>query len=118
VKVTYYLDNGATINGGALVNPGYAQNLSIIGVGNGQTFKLSGGAPFVGTVDAPGWQVNLSGQGDFSGAFIGNTLNITGGARVHYDQALEQVNGSGGVSNYAFASWFEDNSDPARGIIY
>jgi hypothetical protein len=113
VQVTYYLDNGTTINGGALVNPGLAQNLQIIGVGSNQTFKLNGGAPFSGTVNAPGWDVTLSGSGDFSGAFIGNTMTMTGGARVHYDVALQDIY-PGGPSNYSYASWFEDTADPTH----
>jgi len=113
VQVTYYLDNGTTINGGALVNPGLAQNLQIIGVGSNQTFKLNGGAPFSGTVNAPGWDITLSGSGDFSGAFVGNTMTMTGGARVHYDVALQDIY-PGGASNYSYASWFEDTADPTH----
>ena len=113
VQVTYYLDNGTTINGGALVNPGLAQNLQIIGVGSNQTFKLNGGAPFSGTVNAPGWDITLSGSGDFSGAFVGNTMTMTGGARVHYDLALQDIY-PGGASNYSYASWFEDTADPTH----
>jgi len=32
--------------------------------------------------------------------------------------ALNKNGGSSSVGNYAFASWFEDNSDPSRGITY
>jgi len=114
VHVTYYLDNGATINGSALINgSGLAENLQIIGVGSNQTFKLDGGGTFIGTVNAPGWDITLSGSGDFSGAFIGKTMTMTGGARVHYDVALQDIY-PGGASNYSYASWFEEAANPTH----
>jgi hypothetical protein len=65
--------------------------------------------------------VTISGSGSLVGAVIGKTLNISGGAGLHYDQHLANLWSSGGgtsLANYSYASWFEDNSDPARGVTY
>ena len=51
------------------------------------------------------------------GALIADNLNVSGGSGFHYDEALK-TGGSLTLGNYAFASWFEDNSAPARKIYY
>jgi len=40
-------------------------------------------------------------------------MTMTGGARVHYDVALQDIY-PGGASNYSYASWFEDTADPTH----
>jgi hypothetical protein len=109
VHVTYYVDNAINLSGGAYLNQsGLAKNVVIDGVGTGYKATISGGAAFVGVLDAPGFDVTISGTGGFDGALIGNSLNISGGAGLHYDEALNTNGGSTAVGNYAFASWFED----------
>lgn len=56
-----------------------------------------------------GFNVTISGLGGISGALIGNSLTISGGASLHYDEALNTNSSSSSVGNYAFASWFEDS---------
>jgi hypothetical protein len=51
------------------------------------------------------------------GALISDTLTISGSASFHFDESLLS-GASTSVGNYAFASWFEDNSDPTRSITY
>ena len=53
----------------------------------------------------PRGPTSISGSADFSGALIGKTMNISGGASVHYDQALANMAGSG--YGYKVASWVE-----------
>jgi hypothetical protein len=96
---------------------GLAANVSIIGVGTSNKITDSGNGKFIGTINALGHDATISGTGSFSGAIIANDLTISGGSSFHYDQALNQ-GGCPSVGNYAFASWFEDNSDPARSITY
>jgi hypothetical protein len=118
-NVTFYVDGDITTAAGGFTNAsGLASNLSMVGVGTGHTVTVSGSGNFIGTVNAPADAVVVSGSGNFSGAVIGNNLTISGGASFHYDEALGKGSGSSSVGNYAFASWFEDNSDPTRGIIY
>jgi len=114
-KVTWIVDDDITVSGQSFNNAGgVASNLTIIGVGTGNKATISGSGSFIGTLNAPGFDVTISGSGGFSGAMIANTLNISGGASFHYDEALATGASSGAVGNYAFASWFEDNSDPYR----
>jgi Tfp pilus assembly protein PilX len=132
VKATWYVGGDITFSGGSYLNgnpggsensnppyspPGYAGNLTIYGLGStSNKFTDSGSALFTGVVDAPNYSTTISGSGDFTGAMIGNTLTLSGSGNFHYDEAL----GSGGANGvmFTFSRWFEDNSDPSRGVIY
>jgi hypothetical protein len=87
---------------------GLAANTVINGVGTGHKVTDSGSATLVAVVDAPGFDVTISGSGAISGSLIANSLNISGGASLHYDEALNTNGSSSAIGNYAFASWFED----------
>jgi hypothetical protein len=116
--VTWYSDSDITVSGGSYNNQGgYATDNSIIAVGSGKV-TVSGSGNFIGTLDAPGYDVTISGTGYFVGAVIGDTLNISGGAGLHFDEALLGGLANPTLGNYSFASWFEDNADVPRGITY
>ena len=119
VKVTYYVGGDITISGTSYQNnAGYAADLVIYGMGGANSkVTVSGSSTFTGAIDAPGYDVTISGGGDFSGAIIADTVTISGGSSFHYDEDLNTASLAGGGS-FAFSSWFEDNSDPARGITY
>ena len=51
------------------------------------------------------YNITLSGAANFSGAFIANTLLISGGASMHYDQALANFSTIEGSSGYTVGSW-------------
>jgi len=109
VHVTYYVDNDITLSGNSYLNQsGLAANTVINGVGTGHKVTDSGSATLVAVVDAPGFDVTISGSGAISGSLIANSLNISGGASLHYDEALNTNGSSSAIGNYAFASWFED----------
>jgi hypothetical protein len=109
VHVTYWVDNDITVSGGSYLNQsGLAQNVVINGVGTGHNINDSGGGTFIGVIDAPGFDATISGGGAYGGALIANSLNISGGAGLHYDEALNTNGTSSAIGNYAFASWFED----------
>jgi hypothetical protein len=78
---------------------------------------ISGTADWIGQINAPSATVVVSGGGSVVGALIADNLNVSGGSGFHYDEALK-TGGSLTLGNYAFASWFEDNSAPARKIYY
>jgi hypothetical protein len=109
VHVTYWVDDDITVSGSSYLNQsGLAQNVVINGVGTGNKFTDSGNGTFIGVIDAPGFNATISGGGAYSGAIIANTLTITGGASLHYDEALNTNGNNSTIGNYAFASWFED----------
>jgi hypothetical protein len=113
VHVTWIVDNDITVSGTSYQNnTGYAANNAFVGVGTSNKFTDSGSAVFTGTLLAPGYDATISGSGDFSGAIVTDTLTVSGGASIHYDEDLAAASSSSSVGNYAFASWFEDNSLP------
>jgi len=109
VHITYWVDNDITLSGNSYLNQaGLAQNVVINGVGTGHKITDSGTAAFVGVINAPGFDATISGGGSYNGALIANSLNISGGSSLHYDEALNTNGTSTAIGNYAFASWFED----------
>lgn len=117
VHVTYYVDGSVTTSGGSMNNvsgTGQAQNNQIVVVGSGDV-TVSGSGQFIGTIEAPNSSITISGSGSLVGAVIGNTMTISGGASLHFDDALSTFGGgSTTTGSYSFASWFEDNSDVKR----
>jgi hypothetical protein len=84
---------------------------SFVGIGN-HALNYSGQDQFTATVNAPSFTNNsISGAGDVTGAVLTNDLNISGSGSFHYDESLSRNQTLGA---YAFASWFEDNSDPSH----
>ncbi len=117
VHATWYVDGNITTAGGAYVNKSnVAADLSFMAVGTG-SIKIAGSGNLIGTFYGPLRDVSFTGNGSLMGAVIGNNLTVTSGASIHYDEALG-TSGPTTFSNYAYASWFEDNSDPARNMIY
>ncbi len=111
--ITWIVDNDITVSGTSYNNQsGQASSVNFVGIGTGK-FTDSGSGTFTGTVDAPGYDGTVSGSGDYTGAFLGSTMTISGSGSFHYDESLNSGS-SPTVGNYAFASWFEDNSDPTH----
>lgn len=131
-KVTWIVDNDITTSGNAYSNSGAgsrAANTLFVqpsGTYNAATgtwsnthkITISGTADWIGQIDAPSASVVVSGGGSLVGALVADNLNISGGSGLHYDEALKTGGASLALGNYAFASWFEDNSAPARKIYY
>jgi Tfp pilus assembly protein PilX len=116
--IIIYADNDVTVSGSGINNKtGVATNLTINGIGN-HNINISGTGNLIAAVNAPGYDVTIVGNADFSGALIGNTISISGSGSFHYDEALATYGNSTTLGNYAYASWFEDNSDPVRGMTY
>jgi Tfp pilus assembly protein PilX len=119
VNVTWYVGSDITLSGTSYQNnTGYAAQNTIIGYGTSNKLTVSGSSDFIGTFNTPGYATTISGGGSIDGAIIANTLTISGGSGFHYDEALSGGGVNLAIGNFAFASWFEDNSDPAREIIY
>jgi hypothetical protein len=117
VYATWYVGNDITCSGSSyLNNSGYAAQVTINGIGSNNKATVSGSAVFTGTINAPTYDTTISGGGDFAGALITNTLTISGGSSFHFDESVKGASST--LGNYSFASWFEDNSDSARGVSY
>ena len=88
--------------GGGIVNPsGKPDNFSYIGLSSNTLLKYNGAADFIGKVNAPEADVNLSGHASFFGAVICNTFTCSGFGHIHYDRALK------GTALWTVSSWRE-----------
>ena len=108
VHSTYYVQGDITMSGGSFINKSnIAANLTIDGVdpaaGTTKKMTVSGSGDFIGVINAPNFDFTISGQGEYSGSLIGHTINLSGGAGFHYDEALAKAS-----TTYSVASWFED----------
>lgn len=74
---------------GNVNNPGLPKDFSMIGLKGCSAITYSGGASFVGTVNAPQASVTITGGSALYGAVIANTAKVTGGLSVHFDEALK-----------------------------
>ena len=118
-NVKYYVQGNISLTGNGIVNQsGLAADLLLYGVtpadGSTRTAYIAGNGNFIGLVDAPAFNTTYAGNGDVMGAFIANTLTIQGNGSLHYDQAVSSLLNNLGPTTYAFASWFEDNSNPTH----
>ena len=88
---------------GIINNSGNATNVTVYGTTNLTDLKISGNGAFIGTVYAPEANVDYSGNADFIGSIVANSFKDSGGASIHYDEALQgQPSGS-----YIVTSWSE-----------
>jgi hypothetical protein len=114
--VVVYLTDQADLSGGAVINTtNCAANLQILSSGTG-AIKVSGGTQTFLTIYAPSAQVDVVGGGDLSGAIVGNSVKVTGGSNIHFDEALSNgtvtcgggnppINLAGGTVAFKRDSW-------------
>jgi hypothetical protein len=84
-----YMAAPLTTSGGSFTNSSYASTDLQILYGGPGTLQLRGNSGLAATVYAPNAHVETVGTTDFYGAVIGNTIDWTGTANLHYDRALE-----------------------------
>jgi len=97
---------GSTVNmgGRGVVNSrGYARDFQLIGLKSCTSVSYSGSLQFIGTVYAPSANVILTGSADAYGALVGNSIELSGGMGLHYDEALNDSRKARFVAN----SWQE-----------
>lgn len=111
VHVNFYCDDDVTISGSGYLNQtNIASNLVMYGVSPSSgtnKMTISGSATFIGILNAPDFDITISGGGKLVGAAIGNSVDLSGSGGFHYDVALSRLGGTG-TSTYAVASWVED----------
>jgi hypothetical protein len=88
-SLTIIAGGNLTIGGGGVYNvAGYAARFSIVGLPTCTSISYSGGAQFIGTINAPQADFNLKGNSDAYGAIIANSATMNGNTAIHYDEAL------------------------------
>lgn len=112
VHATYYVEDDITVSGSAFNNQSNVAAYNHIAAitptdGSSRKVTVSGSGSFIGMIEAPSSDFTISGDADFSGALIGKTITISGGASVHYDKALSRYYLPGDFRGYRVASWLE-----------
>ncbi len=99
----------ASIGGNGVANlTGQAINFLYFGLPTNTSLSFSGNGTFIGAVYAPNAEFTLGGGGsgdlDFVGASVSNTVKMNGHFKFHYDEALGK---SGWARGYVVDSWNE-----------
>jgi hypothetical protein len=98
-----YIGGTGTVSGTGIVNGNQtAASCSIYGLNTCGTIIYSGSSTFYGTVNAPHAAFTFSGSAGACGSFVANTVTVSGGAAVHYDESL-----AGSGRGYVVQSWNE-----------
>ena len=91
-SLTVYLDDKLNVSGGSIVNETLdPHNLTIYGTSTCTSINYSGNSAFYGVMYAPAAKMTISGGNDSYGSLIANSVNISGGAAVHYDESLGNI---------------------------
>ena len=102
-SLTLYVNGSVSMGGGGIVNAdGLPSECTVYGMPGCTSFSMSGGSAFAGTVYAPEAALTYSGHSDAFGSFTADSISMSGGAAVHYDEAL--VNNT---KNFVVISWNE-----------
>jgi len=97
-----YIAGTGSFSGNGIVNlGGLAKNLSIYGLNTSRSSTYSGISAFIGTVYAPHADFKFSGSAGAFGTFTGETINVSGGAHIAYDEDLSDL------GDYVIKSWNE-----------
>jgi len=97
---------GVTVNmgGRGVVNGrGFAKDFQLVGLRTCNSISYSGSFQFTGTVYAPSSTVILTGSADAYGALVGNSIELSGGMGLHYDEALNEPQ----KARFLASSWRE-----------
>jgi Tfp pilus assembly protein PilX len=93
---------------GVINNTGFAANCILYFTPTVEKLSFSGNGEFVGIIVAPEAATTLNGGGnsvnDYIGCLMANSVTLNGHFEFHYDEALEDLDGSG---RYLVTSWDE-----------
>jgi hypothetical protein len=112
VHANIYLAGNLIISGSGVVNKNnkasYLQVFGITPASGTKSATINGSASFIGILNAPAHTLNVSGSASFIGAAIAYNANVSGGAAMHYDQALSNGPGPTVATSYTYTNWAED----------
>jgi hypothetical protein len=98
-----YIGGTMDLSGSCVINPsGIPNNCVIYGLSPGlTTWKYAGTAEAYCRLYAPNANLTITGDFDFSGSAVANSLTFSGTSNIHYDEALR------GGPEYQVVSWEE-----------
>ena len=85
-------------------NPEAFQAWGTAPAGSSQSIKVAGNGDFAGIVYAPNADVDVNGNGNVSGAIVGDNITLVGNAAFHYDVNLKNKEDGGTM---AIGRWRE-----------
>lgn len=104
----YIASTSASIGGNGIINVNNATNVFVYGLPSLKNLSMSGNGEFMGVIYAPDADLSLSGGGsgdnDFIGAGIFNTITMNGHFKFHYDENLGTLDGG---NTFKVTSWNE-----------
>ena len=102
-SLKFYINGTIYSAGGGIVNDTqFAANCAIYGMTNCTNVTIAGTSAFIGTVNAPQASITISGNSGYFGSVLASNVTVSGGAPVHYDEALTT-----GKTLYIANSWNE-----------
>ena len=105
-SLTIYVSGDISVAGNGIVNTGMSPlDLMIYGTGATGGVLIAGTSAFFGAVYAPMLDIDIRGTSESYGSFVGNTIGMTGGALVHYDECLGNNAGGNGNGTFNVAFW-------------
>jgi hypothetical protein len=105
-SLTVYVEADFKVAGNGLANsntrPGTVRIWGTSTSASGQGIHLAGNGALKAVVYAPNADIQVNGNGDIMGAFVGNKVTFTGNAKFHYDESLasEGDNAPFGISRW------------------
>ncbi len=90
LKVEIYA-NGEVFLNSCVNETGFAKNLGIFGTELCDDVHYTGDSLFAGFMYTPYAAYEFSGQGDFVGAVVADTIDVTGTGDFHYDESLAEL---------------------------
>ena len=108
--VTIYVSGSVDASGNGIVNTTSNPANFHLKVSGTSSVSIKGNGGFYGGVYAPNAPVTINGNGALYGSVVGSTVNFTGNAQLHYDEALETLGGGNVLSSYKISAWKEVTS--------
>ncbi|HXT10422.1 MAG TPA: hypothetical protein VN873_02590 [Candidatus Angelobacter sp.] len=92
--MTMIVGGTVSLAGGGVINgTGLASQFSLVGTSSCTSISYTGGAAFIGTINAPQADVTMAGGADIYGSVVAKSATISGGTGFHYDDALAAMSG-------------------------
>lgn len=101
--VEIYLGGDMDLSGDCVINPtGIPNNCAVFGLPGCKEIKYAGNAQAFIKLYAPNADIRLTGDFDFCGSMVGNSIRTSGNSAIHYDEALRN-----GAPDYVVVEWEE-----------
>lgn len=108
-SLTMYVEGNLTLNGSNSVGQSSKPEFCVIyGVSSAdRNYTLNGSSTFNGVVYAPKAKITVNGSSDLFGSFISKEFLDNGTGKIHYDEALSQIQSGTGNGPFKILKWFD-----------